>query len=336
MSNYIFSVCIPVYNTEQYLHRALDSILNQTFKVDKIETVVVNDGSPCTEDCTRIVSGYSNRLSIQYIKKDKNEGLFLARKTAVEKANGKYLLFLDADDTFELYALKTLSDCLNEDVDYIQFRIYEVVGTKKSLHPALWESEVHKTIDDVLQDKVMHNVANKCYNTQVLKKIYQKIPDCYAVYAEDYYQSAIIEYFSQKKKFIDIPLYDYFRYIGITSDNTFQHKNNVARIMDSFRNIERNLICFFESRGESQYVQHVRNCIAELYHHLSYRTNSITVVMFIMCELPEEYYSLRLKIFVGFCIHIVNNFWYAFKRIVKNLLPYGIVQFICEKKHKIK
>ena len=50
-----FSIIIPVYNTEQYLPRALDSILNQDFDIDKIEVIVVNDRSPKTMQCDEIV-----------------------------------------------------------------------------------------------------------------------------------------------------------------------------------------------------------------------------------------------------------------------------------------
>ena len=73
MYDYLFSICIPVYNTEQYLPRALDSIVNQTFDTKKIETVIVNDGSPCSEECDQIIAEYSSRLSIQYIVKNINE-----------------------------------------------------------------------------------------------------------------------------------------------------------------------------------------------------------------------------------------------------------------------
>jgi len=214
MYDYLFSICIPVYNTEQYLPRALDSIVNQTFDTKKIETVIVNDGSPCSEECDQIIAEYSSRLSIQYIVKNINEGLFLARKTAVEKAAGKYILFLDADDSLEVHSLRILSDSLIDEPDYVQFRIYNVLGCEKSLYHSVLEDETHKTLADVLQNKAIHNLVNKCYNAQLLKRIYDTISNSYAVYAEDYYQSVIIEYFSNKKKFIDIPLYNYFRYIN--------------------------------------------------------------------------------------------------------------------------
>ena len=325
MHDYLFSICIPVYNTEQYLRRALDSIVNQTFDAEKIETVVVNDGSPHSEECERIMAEYSNRLSIQYIVKDTNEGLFLARKTAVEKAVGKYVLFFDADDALEVHALQILSDNLIDEPDYVQFKFYDVIDGEKMLHHWILEDERNKTVADVLENKTIHNLFNKCYNTQMLKRIYELIPDSYVVYAEDYYQSAIIEYFSNKKIFIDIPLYNYFKNIGVTSNSTFKNKNKIVQIMSGFRTIEQNLVLFFERNGEPQYV---KNYIRELYINFAYWANSFHIIMFVIRQLPNEYHAIRLMIFKKFLLHNV-------KQLIKNILPYGVVRLILIRKNKV-
>ena len=324
----MFSICVPVYNTEQYLCRALDSIANQTFDREKIETVVVNDGSPRSEECDQIIAEYSSRLSIQYIVKDINEGLFLARKTAIEKAIGKYILFLDADDSLEVHALQILFDNLINEPDYVQFRIYDVIGSEKSLYHSLLEDERNKTIADVLQNNAIHNLVNKCYNTQMLKRIYALMSEPYAVYMEDYYQSAIIEYFSNKKIFIDIPFYNYFRHIGITSDNTFKSRDKLMRIIESSHNVEKNLVSFFEENGEQQYAQYVRDYIKELYINFAYRVHSICLIMFIIRRLPNEYRAIRLTIFKKFLLHNV-------KQLIKNILPYGFVRLVLARKNNI-
>jgi beta-1,4-galactosyltransferase, putative len=326
MHDYLFSICIPVYNTEQYLRRALDSIVAQTFDRERIETVIVNDGSPRSDECDQIIAEYSNRLSIQYIVKDTNEGLFLARKTAVERAEGRYVLFLDSDDSFEAYALKILSDSLVDDPDYVQFRIYDVMGTEKALHHSVLEDETNKTLADVLQNKAIHNLVNKCYNAQLLKRIYDTISNSYVLYAEDYYQSAVIEYFSNKKIFIDIPFYNYFRGIGVTSRSTFKNKNKIVQIIRGFEIIEKNLVPFFETNGESQYAQYVKDYMRELYINFAYWTNSIGILMFVIRQLPNEYHAIRLTMFKKFLLHNV-------KQILKNILPYGIVQLMLARKN---
>ena len=326
--DYLFSICIPVYNTEQYLRRALDSIVAQTFDPKKIETIVVNDGSPRSVECEQIIAEYSTRLSIQYIVKDTNEGLFLARKTAVEKAAGKYILFLDADDALEVHALQILSANLIDEPDYVQFRFYDVIDGEKSLHHWILEDERAKTVADVLQNNAIHTLFNKCYNAQMLKRIYKLLPDFYVVYAEDYYQSAIIEYFSNKRIFIDIPLYNYFRDIGVTSSATFKNKNRVIQIMSGFRTIEQNLVLFFERNGESQYTQYVKNYIKELYINFAYWANSFHIIMFVIRKLPNEYHAIRLTILKKFLLHNV-------KELIKSILPYGVVRLILIRKNKV-
>ena len=162
----------------------------------------------------------------------------------------------------------------------------------------------------------------------MLKRIYALMSEPYAVYMEDYYQSAIIEYFSNKKIFIDIPFYNYFRHIGITSDNTFKSRDKLMRIIESSHNVEKNLVSFFEENGEQQYAQYVRDYIKELYINFAYRVHSICLIMFIIRRLPNEYRAIRLTIFKKFFLHNV-------KQLIKNILPYGFVRLVLARKNNI-
>ena len=89
------SIIIPCYNKELYVSEAIESALAQTFK--DIEIVVVNDGS--SDNSTEVIKKYEDK--IHFINLDKNEGVVNARKLAIEKASGEYILPLDADDTIE-------------------------------------------------------------------------------------------------------------------------------------------------------------------------------------------------------------------------------------------
>ena len=108
-SKVLFSILIPVYNTEDYLEACIESVLNQDFQ--DYEIVLVDDGSldRSPEICDCYAKNYYN---IRVIHK-KNEGLFLARKTGVENASGQYLLFLDSDDMFRDDALQLLKKCID-------------------------------------------------------------------------------------------------------------------------------------------------------------------------------------------------------------------------------
>ncbi|MBX9033626.1 glycosyltransferase [Gordonibacter massiliensis] len=101
------SIVVPCYNTAQYLPRCLDSLVAQT--LDGIEAICVNDGSPDT--CLAIMGDYAKRHPGLFRIVDKqNGGLWNARWSGTDVANGEYVAYLDSDDyvapTFaeELYA----------------------------------------------------------------------------------------------------------------------------------------------------------------------------------------------------------------------------------------
>lgn len=85
MKNYyepLLSVIVTVYNTEKYLNRCLESILNCTYR--NIELIIVDDKSPGNVD--EIVNSYQKTDNrIKYVKHDINKGLYHARITGVEK-----------------------------------------------------------------------------------------------------------------------------------------------------------------------------------------------------------------------------------------------------------
>ncbi len=92
-SNPQVSVIVPSYNTAQFIAAALDSVLQQTFS--DFEIIVVNDGSPDTIELERVLKPYGGK--IVYIKQE-NKRAAGARNTAIAKARGEFLAFLDSDD----------------------------------------------------------------------------------------------------------------------------------------------------------------------------------------------------------------------------------------------
>ena len=93
------SIIIPVYNTEKYLRKCLDSVCNQTLQ--DIEIICVNDCS--TDDSLEILKEYaSNDNRIKIINFTENKGVAIARNTAIEQAKGEYIGFVDSDDYVDL------------------------------------------------------------------------------------------------------------------------------------------------------------------------------------------------------------------------------------------
>ncbi len=94
------TVIIPVYNVEKYVGEALDSVINQTYK--NLEIIVIDDESKDSSgDICEEYAKKDNRITVVH---QKNKGLSGARNTGLDLATGKYIMFLDSDDKFELDA----------------------------------------------------------------------------------------------------------------------------------------------------------------------------------------------------------------------------------------
>lgn len=91
--NPLVSVIMPVYNGEKFLHHAINSILNQTYKY--FEFLIINDGS--TDSTEEIVLSYTDSRII-YIKNEQNLKLIKTLNKGIELAKGEYIARMDADD----------------------------------------------------------------------------------------------------------------------------------------------------------------------------------------------------------------------------------------------
>ena len=94
----MISVIVPVYKTEKYLERCINSILNQTYK--DIELILVDDGSP--DKCPAICDTFAQMDERVKVIHKVNGGVSTARNTGLEIATGDYIAFVDSDDYIEL------------------------------------------------------------------------------------------------------------------------------------------------------------------------------------------------------------------------------------------
>ena len=92
------SIIMSVFNTEQYLKKCIDSLINQTFK--EFELIIINNGS--TDNSLKILEDYSKKDNrIKLISNSKNLFLSQARNQALEISRGKYVYVVDSDDFIE-------------------------------------------------------------------------------------------------------------------------------------------------------------------------------------------------------------------------------------------
>ena len=105
----LFSVIVPVYNTERYVFECLDSVLGQTFQ--DFELVVVNDGSTDGSPaiCQRFATEHPDK--VRYVSQS-NCGLLATRCRGVREASGDYVVTLDSDDALRIDALERIAESL--------------------------------------------------------------------------------------------------------------------------------------------------------------------------------------------------------------------------------
>lgn len=114
-----FSVIVPVYNVEKYLHECVDSVLSQTF--EDFELILVDDGSK--DNSGTICDKYAEKDSRVKVIHKENGGQSTARNEGVKAASGKYAIFIDSDDMFcNNMFFETLQSKLADNSDIVVFR----------------------------------------------------------------------------------------------------------------------------------------------------------------------------------------------------------------------
>lgn len=126
MYPYQVSVIMAVYNVEPFLSEAIDSVIHQTIGFQNIQLILVNDGS--TDGSGVICDGYAARYpeNIRVIHK-KNGGVSSARNEGLKHATGKYLNFMDADDTLSDNVCSKVVEFFDKhyrDLDAVAFPMY--------------------------------------------------------------------------------------------------------------------------------------------------------------------------------------------------------------------
>lgn len=133
---YKVSVIVPVYNVEAYLRDCLDSLLAQTIDHELMEVLLINDGS--TDNSLAICEEYAELFSMFKLFSKENEGLSATRNHGIERAKGKYLMYLDSDDMFTPETVEAVTDFFDTVYDEVDLVTYldqpYRSGVKTQLH----------------------------------------------------------------------------------------------------------------------------------------------------------------------------------------------------------
>ena len=186
----LVSVIVPIYNTQEFLPRCLDSILNQLY--ENIEIILVNDGS--TDGSLSVCEKYARKDTRIQIASQPNQGIIAAKKTGIRICRGSYVMFVDSDDWIEPELAGVMVQAMREsDCSLVCTNVYmeseEGISEKRNAIP----SGIYETgniAKDLFYYKNMarygilpYSVA-KLYPREMLREILENISD-EIHYAED-------------------------------------------------------------------------------------------------------------------------------------------------------
>jgi len=163
----LVSVIVPVYKVEKYLHRCVDSILNQTYS--NLEIFLVDDGSP--DSCGVICDEYAKKDPRIVVIHKKNGGLADARNVAIHQAKGDFITCIDSDDFVTKDNIETLLNlCIKYDAD-ISICGHHYYSTEKDLE--IPESPIKEIAFDSVS-ALKHMLYQREFDTAAWAKIYHR------------------------------------------------------------------------------------------------------------------------------------------------------------------
>tara|TARA_B100000530_G_scaffold336945_1_gene293578 strand:- start:3381 stop:4421 length:1041 start_codon:yes stop_codon:yes gene_type:complete len=179
--NILFSIVLAVRNKENYISKTIDSCINQKFDKEKFELIVIND---CSSDKTKqkIEKKIFNSSNIKLLNLKKNIGPGLARNVGIKFSKGKYIIFLDGDDSLVPNFLFILKKKLKKKPDLITYNFNKVYSKKKIIYSARKDlSKINinnkkNFIKKFLSGEIDGSVIFTCFKRNLLVKNKIKFP----------------------------------------------------------------------------------------------------------------------------------------------------------------
>ncbi len=215
------TIIIPVYNTEKYIGKCIESVIEQTYK--NLEILIIIDGA--TDNSQAIIEQYAKKDDRIKIIKQQNKGIFYTRMKGIKKAAANYIYFLDADDWIEKNAIEIMyqyKQKYHSNIVRCQ-NYYKDEEDKISFNDKIEYIELGE-----LEEKIYPNLfgsyqLSSIWNQLVEKKYFQELKDIdiNINYGEDYILN--LSMYKNIKSILLIP--DYLYHYRTTNDSITNQKN---------------------------------------------------------------------------------------------------------------
>jgi glycosyltransferase involved in cell wall biosynthesis len=165
------SVIIPVYNAELYLHKCLDSILNQTLQ--DFEVIFVDDGS--TDSSLNILNEYAKTDSRIIVLNQENQGQGNARNLGIANAKGEYIYFMDQDDWIDNNLFeKAYKKGKDFDADIVEVPFIYEFGSKSKISTLKFKMPDNKVFDYKINKNYLFGTSFAGWSRFVKRELIEK------------------------------------------------------------------------------------------------------------------------------------------------------------------
>ncbi len=322
----MISIIVPVYNTQNYLHKCIQSVIHQTHS--DWELILVDDGSSdgSSEICDQYAERYNN-ISVIHIT---NNGVSNARNVGIDNAHGEWITFLDSDDW--LSSDYIASCCQQEEEDenkLILLPVYRIYwGSGKTLFPNYPEIETVKVekITPSIADFILEygTTVGKVYNLKLLNIYGIRFDTCISTHEDHLF---------------------YLTYLPYVTSFCFKHSCHYNYILEENNNttsLSRNLHCYtayqyaFEQLSmRCQLLAHQWNIpynkLPNIHHFLLYIKIKTVRSAFYFDEKEKTKKELlgnisRTEIFKWYNVHSINSLMLKITLLMPNIIRIKILK----------
>lgn len=230
----MLSIIIPVYNSEKYIHKCLESVLRQSEYSFNYEIILIDDGS--TDRTNIILKNFANNHENITLITQSNQKQGAARNRGLEIATGKYIWFVDSDDWIKLDAFLLIEKYISQypQVDLIRFGASEIDarGNIKQRENKHNYYTVYKNMDILREDKFNVNSPFHLIKKSFLDE--NNIQFMEGVYYED--NEFFFKIFLKPHLFVSVP--DILYYVRLSESSTTR-SSNYTRIFDNILVIDK-------------------------------------------------------------------------------------------------
>lgn len=303
----LFSIIVPVYNTEKYVVKCLETIKNAI--KDDCEVIIVNDGS--TDDSKKVINEYIENLPEEYkslfIYKEKpNKGLADTKNVGISLAKGKYISVIDSDDYISEDFYDIARRYINEGNEIIIYDLY-VIFEKNPDYTYVARARVDKE-EDMKKALISGAMQGSSCNKIIKKSLYEPYEFPTNKEYEDTSVTPFILMDTEKIKYVPYPLYYYLqREKSIVASNTYisafykicENISNELAKKDDFKKYHEVINEFFVKRMlEIMYVDYTlskKNFKSNMLNFFEHNKQVVNYILENDMAYKDNEYSVRQK-----------------------------------------